>query len=57
LTFEVPCGEHVKHVNTITASRIIRLYEVTGDNGETIEVDGEQITRVVESLRILDLTQ
>lgn len=55
LSFATPCGEHVTHVNTVTGSRVVRLYEIAGDNGETIEVLGEQLQEALDAVRILQL--
>lgn len=54
-TFELPCGEHAGHINTITGSRLTWLYEITGDNGEIIEVDSVQIQQALDTIRILQL--
>jgi len=56
-TFDTPCETHGSHVNTVLGSRLVRVYEISVDDGTGGEATGESIARVLEMIEFMNSIQ
>jgi hypothetical protein len=52
MQFEMPCPEHGKHVVTVTGTQVVRLYDLSRDDGATGTFPQEDLLGLMEELGV-----
>lgn len=49
-TFNMPCDEHGKHVQTITAVELMQVYTVESDLGDKVQLSETTLLQILKNL-------